>query len=36
MTLDWGFALLLVPIAATSIGTIAMFAVGARMRRNET
>jgi protein SCO1/2 len=36
MTLDWGFALLLVPIAATGIGTIAMFAAGARMRRKET
>ena len=31
-TLDWGFALLLIPIAATSMGTLAMFAAGARMR----
>jgi protein SCO1 len=33
--LDWGFALLLIPIAATSIGTLAMFAAGARVRRKE-
>lgn len=31
-TLDWGFALLLIPIAATGIGTLAMFAAGARVR----
>ncbi|HEU4939757.1 MAG TPA: SCO family protein [Vicinamibacterales bacterium] len=31
-TLDWGFALLLIPIAATSIGTVVMFAAGARVR----
>jgi protein SCO1/2 len=31
--LDWGFALLLIPIAATSIGTLAMFAVAAPGRR---
>ena len=31
-TLDWGFALLLIPIAATSIGTLVMFAAGARAR----
>jgi cytochrome oxidase Cu insertion factor (SCO1/SenC/PrrC family) len=35
MTLDWGFALLLVPIAATSVGTFAMFAAGARSRRRQ-
>ena len=31
-TLDWGFALLLIPIAATGIGTLVMFAAGARVR----
>jgi protein SCO1/2 len=34
-TLDWGFALLLIPMAATSIGTLAMFAAGARARGKE-
>jgi protein SCO1/2 len=33
MTLDWGFALLLVPVAATGAGTFALFAAGARARR---
>jgi protein SCO1/2 len=33
MTLDWGFGLLLVPIAATSAGTFVMFAAGTRVRR---
>lgn len=33
MTLDWGFALLLLPVAATSVATFAMFAAGARGRR---
>ena len=33
MTLDWGFGLLLVPVAATSAGTFALFAAGARARR---
>ncbi len=32
VTLDWGFALLLIPIAATTIGTLVMFAAGARVR----
>jgi cytochrome oxidase Cu insertion factor (SCO1/SenC/PrrC family) len=36
MTLDWGFGLLLVPVASTSIGTFAMFAAGARARRKQT
>ena len=36
MTLDWGFGLLLVPVAATSAGTFALFAVGARARRKQT
>jgi protein SCO1/2 len=31
-TLDWGFALLLIPVAATSIGTFVVFAAGARVR----
>ncbi len=31
--LDWGFALLLIPVAATSLGTLVMFAAGARLRR---
>ena len=35
MMLDWGFALLLVPIAATGIGTLAMFAAGARVREQK-
>jgi Uncharacterized protein SCO1/SenC/PrrC, involved in biogenesis of respiratory and photosynthetic systems len=34
-TLDWGFALLLIPVAATSIGTLVMFAAGARLRGEE-
>jgi len=34
-TLDWGFALLLIPIAATGIGTLVMFAAGARVRGKE-
>jgi protein SCO1/2 len=33
--LDWGFALLLIPVAATGIGTLAMFAAGARRRGKE-
>lgn len=33
MTLDWGFALLLIPVAATSIATFVIFAAGARVRR---
>jgi cytochrome oxidase Cu insertion factor (SCO1/SenC/PrrC family) len=36
MTLDWGFALLLVPVAVTSVGTFVMFAAGARARRKQT
>jgi protein SCO1/2 len=32
MALDWGFALLLVPVVATGIGTLGMFAAGARLR----
>ena len=32
--LDWGFALLLIPVAATTLGTLVMFAAGARVRRN--
>jgi cytochrome oxidase Cu insertion factor (SCO1/SenC/PrrC family) len=35
MRLDWGFGLLLVPVAATSIGTLLMFASGARARRKQ-
>jgi len=35
MTLDWGFALLLVPIAATGAGTFTLFAAGARSRRKQ-
>jgi protein SCO1 len=31
-TLDWGFALLLIPIVATTIGTLVMFAAGAGER----
>lgn len=34
-TLDWGFALLLIPIAATGIGTLLMFGAGARLRGKE-
>jgi hypothetical protein len=30
--LDWGFALLLVPVFSTSIATIGLFMVGARKR----
>jgi protein SCO1/2 len=33
MTLDWGFGLLLVPLATTSLGTFVVFAAGARARR---
>ena len=36
VTLDWGFALLLVPVAATGIATFVMFAAGARRRRKHT
>jgi len=36
MTIDWGFGLLLVPVAATSIATVVMFAAGARARRKQT
>jgi hypothetical protein len=36
VTLDWGFALLLVPLAATSVTTSVMFAAGARARRKQT
>ena len=35
MTLDWGFGLLLVPVAATSVGTFVMFAAGSRSRRKQ-
>ena len=35
-TLDWGFALLLIPIAVTAIATMLMFAAGAQSRRAET
>jgi protein SCO1/2 len=35
MTLDWGFGLLLIPVAATSVTTFVMFAAGARVRRKE-
>jgi len=31
--LDWGFALLLIPIAVSAIGTLVVFAAGARGRR---
>ena len=34
LTLDWGFGLLLVPVAVTSAGTLLMFTVGARRRKN--
>jgi protein SCO1 len=33
VTLDWGFALLLVPVAVTGFATFVMFAAGARARR---
>jgi protein SCO1/2 len=33
VTLDWGFALLLVPIAGTGLTTLVMFAAGAQIRR---
>ena len=36
VTLDWGFALLLVPVAATGIATFVMFAAGSRARRKLT
>jgi protein SCO1/2 len=36
VTLDWGFALLLVPVAATGVTTFVMFAAGARARRQQT
>jgi hypothetical protein len=32
-TLDWGFALLLVPVAVTGMATIVLFGAGARSRR---
>lgn len=32
-TLDWGFAILLLPIAATTVATSVLFAAGARRRR---
>lgn len=33
VTLDWGFALLLIPIAGTGMTTLVMFVAGARLRR---
>jgi hypothetical protein len=36
VTLDWGFMLLLVPVAATGVATFVMFAAGARARRQQT
>jgi protein SCO1 len=36
VTLDWGFGLLLVPILAASVGTMVMFAAGARARGKKT
>jgi protein SCO1 len=33
VALDWGFALLLVPVGLTGVTTIVMFAAGARIRR---
>jgi protein SCO1/2 len=33
LTLDWGFAVLLLPVVATTVTTSLMFAAGARMRR---
>jgi protein SCO1/2 len=35
VTLDWGFGLLLIPVAATSAGTFALFAAGSRARRKQ-
>ena len=35
VTVDWGFALLLVPVATTGVATFVMFAAGARVRRKE-
>jgi cytochrome oxidase Cu insertion factor (SCO1/SenC/PrrC family) len=35
VTLDWGFALLLVPVAATGITTFVMFSAGAGARRKQ-
>jgi protein SCO1/2 len=35
VTLDWGFGLLLIPVAATSVSTFVMFAAGARARRKQ-
>jgi cytochrome oxidase Cu insertion factor (SCO1/SenC/PrrC family) len=35
MTLDWGFGLLFVPVAATGVATFVMFAAGARTRRRQ-
>ena len=34
-SIDWGFGLLLIPMAATGIGTLAMFAAGARLRAKD-
>ena len=33
VALDWGFALLLVPVAGTGLTTLVMFVAGARLRR---
>jgi hypothetical protein len=33
VALDWGFALLLVPVGVTGMTTAAMFVIGARVRR---
>lgn len=33
VTIDWGFALLLVPLGVTGLTTLVMFAAGARIRR---
>ena len=35
VTVDWGFALLLVPVVTTGVATFVMFAAGARVRRKE-
>jgi hypothetical protein len=35
VTLDWGFALLLVPMAVTAATTLVMFGAGARDRKSE-
>jgi cytochrome oxidase Cu insertion factor (SCO1/SenC/PrrC family) len=35
VSLDWGFALLLVPIAGTGLATLVMFVAGARVRRRD-